>query len=195
MLVHTGIKIESLIQEGTKVKRVQNKLSLIFISGILPLFFILALITPLWLYFSGESFFIYSILNFAEMKPEGQSVVSVSSLHQLLLLIILYFPLGLFAFAIWQGMQVMRLVGKRQILSLALARCVRNIASMMLSLGIVLPVCRFLIPLIVWWPEKTYQVTVLIGDVILLLTGGLLFVTFHAMLAGIKAEEETREFI
>ena len=177
------------------MKRVQNKLSLIFISGILPLFFILALITPLWLYFSGESCFIYSILNFAEMKPEGQSVVSVSSLHQLLLLIILYFPLGLFAFAIWQGMQVMRLVGKRQILSLALARCVRNIALMMLSLGIVLPVCRFLIPLIVWWPEKTYQVTVLIGDVILLLTGGLLFVTFHAMLAGIKAEEETREFI
>nr|WP_223236852.1 MULTISPECIES: DUF2975 domain-containing protein [unclassified Citrobacter] len=168
---------------------------MIFISGILPLFFILALITPLWLYFSGESFFISGMLEFAEMQAESQPVAAVSSLHQLLLLIILYFPVGLFAFAIWQGMQVMRLVGKRQILNLAMARCVRTIALMMLSLGIVLPVCRFLIPLVVWWPEKYYQITVLVGDVILLLTGGLLFVTFHAMLAGIKAEEETREFI
>ncbi len=89
----------------------------------------------------------------------------------------------------------MRLVGKRQILNLAMARCVRTIALMMLSLGIVLPVCRFLIPLVVWWPEKYYQITVLVGDVILLLTGGLLFVTFHAMLAGIKTEEETKGFI
>ncbi|MBA4711168.1 DUF2975 domain-containing protein [Citrobacter pasteurii] len=177
------------------MKDVRNKLSLIFISGILPLFFILALITPLWLYFSGESFFISGMLEFAEMQAESQPVAAVSSLHQLLLLIILYFPVGLFAFAIWQGMQVMRLVGKRQILNLAMARCVRTIALMMLSLGIVLPVCRFLIPLVVWWPEKYYQITVLVGDVILLLTGGLLFVTFHAMLAGIKAEEETREFI
>ncbi|MCZ3384928.1 DUF2975 domain-containing protein [Kosakonia sp. SOY2] len=177
------------------MKGVRNKLSLMLIAGILPLFFILALITPLWLYFSGESFFISSMLKFAEMQAESQPVAAVSPLHQLLLLIILYFPVGLFAFAIWQGMLVMRLVGKRQILNLAMARCVRTIALMMLSLGIVLPVCRFLIPLVVWWPEKYYQVTVLIGDVILLLTGGLLFVTFHAMLAGIKAEEETREFI
>lgn len=177
------------------MKDVRNKLSLIFISGILPLFFILSLITPLWLYFSGESFFISSMLQFAEMQAESQPVATVSSLHQLLLLIILYFPVGLFAFAIWQGMQVMRLVGKRQILNLAMARCVRTIALMMLSLGIVLPVCRFLIPLVVWWPEKYYQITVLVGDVILLLTGGLLFVTFHAMLAGIKAEEETKGFI
>ncbi len=50
------------------MKDVRNKLSLIFISGILPLFFILALITPLWLYFSGESFFISSMLQFAEMQ-------------------------------------------------------------------------------------------------------------------------------
>ena len=177
------------------MKDVRNKLSLIFISGILPLFFILALITPLWLYFSGESFFISRMLQFAKMQAESQPVAAVSSLHQLLLLIILYFPVGLFAFAIWQGMQVMRLVGKRQILNLAMARCVRTIALMMLSLGIVLPVCRFLIPLVVWWPEKYYQITVLVGDVILLLTGGLLFVTFHAMLAGIKAEEETKGFI
>jgi len=177
------------------VKGVRNKLSLVFISGILPLFFILALITPLWLYFSGESFFISSMLKFADMQAESQPVTAVPPFHQLLLLVLLYFPVGLFAFAIWQGMHVMRLVGKRQILNLALARCVRNIALMMLSLGIVLPVCRFLIPLVVWWPEKYYQVSVLIGDVILLLTGGLLFVTFHAMLAGIKADEETREFI
>ncbi|PDO85547.1 DUF2975 domain-containing protein [Kosakonia pseudosacchari] len=177
------------------MKGVRNKLSLVFISGILPLFFILALITPLWLYFSGESFFISSMLKFADMQAESQPVAAVPPFHQLLLLVLLYLPVGLFAFAIWQGMHVMRLVGKRQILNLALARCVRNIALMMLSLGIILPVCRFLIPLVVWWPEKYYQVSVLIGDVILLLTGGLLFVTFHAMLAGIKADEETREFI
>ncbi|WBU47274.1 DUF2975 domain-containing protein [Kosakonia pseudosacchari] len=177
------------------MKGVRNKLSLVFISGILPLFFILALITPLWLYFSGESFFISSMLKFADMQAESQPVTAVPPFHQLLLLVLLYLPVGLFAFAIWQGMHVMRLVGKRQILNLALARCVRKIALMMLSLGIVLPVCRFLIPLVVWWPEKYYQVSVLIGDVILLLTGGLLFVTFHAMLAGIKADEETREFI
>lgn len=135
------------------------------------------------------------MLEFAEMQAESQPVAAVSSLHQLLLLIILYFPVGLFAFAIWQGMQVMRLVGKRQIPNLAMARCVGTIALMMLSLGIVLSVCRFLIPLVVWWPEKYYQITVLVGDVILLLTGDLLFVTFHDMPAGSKAEEGSKGFI
>ena len=65
----------------------------------------------------------------------------------------------------------------------------------MLSLGIVLPVCRFLIPLVVWWPEHFYQVTLLIGDIVLLLAGGLLLVTFHSLVEGIRAEEENKEFI
>ena len=40
-----------------------------------------------------------------------------------------------------------------------------------------------------------YQVVFLLSDGVLLLTGSLLFVTFHAMLHGIRAEEEKKEFI
>jgi uncharacterized membrane protein len=65
----------------------------------------------------------------------------------------------------------------------------------MLSLGIALPVCRFLIPLAIAWPGHYYQVTLLLGDFVLLLTGGLLLVTFHSLVEGIKAEEENKEFI
>lgn len=177
------------------MKGVQRKLSMAFIAGILPLFFILALTTPLWLYFSGECFFISSMLNFAEVSATGQNVAPVSQFRQILLLTIAYLPFGLFAFAIWQGMSVARLIRKQCILSLTLALCVRSIALVMLCLGIVMPACRFLIPLVIYWPAKHYQISVLIGDFVLLLTGGLLFVTFHSMLEGIRAEEENKEFI
>ncbi|MDY4388634.1 DUF2975 domain-containing protein [Pectobacterium aroidearum] len=177
------------------MKGVRNKLSLALIAGVLPLFLILVLITPLWMYFTGESFFISSMLKFAEAQSDNLPITTVSPLRQMLLLAIIYFPAGLFAFAIWQGMRVTRLVRQKQILTQALARSVRKIAMVMLSLGIVLPVCRFLIPLMVWWPEHYYQATLLIGDVVLLLAGGLLLVTFHSLLEGIRAEEENKEFI
>lgn len=177
------------------MKGARIKLSLAFISGILPLFLILVLITPLWMYFTSEPFFISSMLKFADAQSENLHITALSPLRQILLLVILYFPVGLFAFAIWQGMKITRLVRQEQILSQALAYSVRKIAMVMLILGIVLPVCRFLIPLVVWWPEQYYQVTLLIGDIVLLLAGGLLLATFHSLLEGIKAEEENKEFI
>ena len=170
----------------------RDKLSLVLIAGVLPLFLILVLITPLWIYFTGESFFISTLLKLAEVQNDD---LAVSPLRQILLLAILYLPAGLFAFAIWQGMSVTRQVRQKQILSRALANSVRNIAIAMLSLGIALPVCRFLIPLTIAWPGHYYQVTLLLGDFVLLLTGGLLLVTFHSLVEGIKAEEENKEFI
>ena len=177
------------------MKGARNKISLALITGVLPLFLILVVITPLWMYITGSSFFISSMLRFAEIQGDNLPTTTVSSLNQLLLLVILYFPTGLFAFAIWQGMKVTQLVRQKQILTQALAHSVRKIAIVMLSLGIVLPVCRFLIPLVVWWPEHFYQVTLLIGDIVLLLAGGLLLVTFHSLVEGIRAEEENKEFI
>ena len=108
--------------------------------------------------------------------------------RRLLLLALLYLPAGLFAFAIWQGMKVTRSVRQRSVLSLSLAHSVRYIALAMVGMGILLPVCRFLIPLLAWWPQPYYQVVFLLSDGVLLLTGSLLFVTFHAMLHGIRAE-------
>nr|WP_233456152.1 DUF2975 domain-containing protein [Enterobacter asburiae] len=168
---------------------------MVLIAGVLPLFLILVLITPLWIYFTGESFFISTLLKLAEVQNDDLAVSTVSPLRQILLLAILYLPAGLFAFAIWQGMSVTRQVRQKQILSRALANSVRNIAIAMLSLGIALPVCRFLIPLAIAWPGHYYQVTLLLGDFVLLLTGGLLLVTFHSLVEGIKAEEENKEFI
>ncbi len=173
----------------------RDKLSLVLIAGVLPLFLILVLITPLWIYFTGESFFISTLLKLAEVQNDDLAVSTVSPLRQILLLAILYLPAGLFAFAIWQGMSVTRQVRQKQILSRALANSVRNIAIAMLSLGIALPVCRLLIPLTIAWPGHYYQVTLLLGDFVLLLTGGLLLVTFHSLVEGIKAEEENKEFI
>ncbi|AKL12408.1 TPA: DUF2975 domain-containing protein [Kluyvera intermedia] len=177
------------------MKGTRNKTSLALIAGVLPLFLILVLITPLWIYFTGESFFISSMLRFAEIQSDNLPTATVSSLRQILLLLALYFPVGLFAFAIWQGMKVTRLVRQRQLLTQELAYRIRRIAMAMLSLGIVLPVCRFLIPLVAYWPEHFYQVTLLIGDIVLLLAGGLLLVTFHSLVEGIRAEEENKEFI
>lgn len=173
----------------------RNKLSLVLIAGLLPLFLILVLIVPLWIYFTGESFFISTMLTFAEVKNDTLQITTVSPLRQLLLMAILYLPAGLFAFAIWQGMSVTRQVRQKQILSRPLANSVRKIAIAMLSLGIALPVSRFLIPLTIAWPGHYYQVTLLLGDFVLLLTGGLLLVTFHSLVEGIKAEEENKEFI
>ena len=92
------------------MKGARNKISLALITGVLPLFLILVVITPLWMYFTGSSFFISSMLRFAEIQGDNLPTTTVSSLNQLLLLVILYFPTGLFAFAIWQGMKVTQLV-------------------------------------------------------------------------------------
>jgi hypothetical protein len=56
----------------------------------------------LWIYFTGESFFISTLLKLAEVQKDDLAVATVSPLRQILLLAILYLPAGLFAFAIWQ---------------------------------------------------------------------------------------------
>ena len=176
------------------MKQSRTRLSLAIISGILPLFFMLALIVPLWIFFTGERYFLSTLLHFAEVPLTDNPAQAPGMARRLLLLALLYLPAGLFAFAIWQGMKVTR-VRQRSVLSLSLAHSVRYIALAMVGMGILLPVCRFLIPLLAWWPQPYYQVVFLLSDGGLLLTGSLLFVTFHAMLHGIRAEEENKEFI
>ncbi|MCS5946629.1 DUF2975 domain-containing protein [Klebsiella variicola subsp. variicola] len=51
------------------------------------------------------------------------------------------------------GMKVTNGVRQRSVLSLSLAHSVRYIALAMVGMGILLPVCRFLIPLLAWWPQ------------------------------------------
>ncbi|MBC4862437.1 Uncharacterised protein [Klebsiella quasipneumoniae] len=177
------------------MKQTRTRLSLAIISGILPLFFMLALIVPLWIFFTGERYFLSTLLHFAEVPLTDNPAQAPGMARRLLLLALLYLPAGLFAFAIWQGMKVTRSVRQRSVLSLSLAHSVRYIALAMVGMGILLPVCRFLIPLLAWWPQSYYQVVFLLSDGVLLLTGSLLFVTFHAMLHGIRAEEENKEFI
>jgi hypothetical protein len=50
--------------------------------------------------------------------------------------------------------------------------------------------CRWFLLAASLYPDRSF-----IGDFVLLLSGGLLFVTFHSMLEGIRAEEENKEFI
>lgn len=177
------------------MKNARNKLSLFLMTGILPLFFILALITPVWIYFTGESFFLANMLKFAEVPLGNENGLSVPTFKLLILLVLLYLPAGLFAWAIWQGICVTRYVRKRTILSLDLALRVRKIALAMLGMGVLLPLFRFLVPLVYFWPHPYAQIILLLSDFVLLLTGGLLFVTFHSMLEGIRAENENKEFI
>lgn len=177
------------------MKTQRSPFGLTIIRGLLPLFLLLALIAPLWMYYSSETFFLDNLLKFAEVERAGEKMTSLAPLRLFILLIVLYLPAALFAFALWQGMKVTRSVKQHRILSLPLACSVRKIAIAMLGMGILLPVCRFLIPLVVYWPQRYFQVTLLLSDVVLLLVGGLLFVTFHSMLEGIKAEEENREFV
>jgi len=103
------------------VKNARNKLSLFLLAGILPLFFILAVITPAWIYFTGESFFLANMLEFAEVPLGNESGLTAPTFKLLALLAILYLPAGLFAWAIWQGIRVTQYVRKRTILSLDLA--------------------------------------------------------------------------
>ena len=65
----------------------------------------------------------------------------------------------------------------------------------MLGMGLLLPLFRFLVPLVFYWPHPYTPIVLLLSDFVLLLTGGLLFVTFHSMLEGIRAENENKEFI
>lgn len=164
-------------------------------AAILPFFLVLVFITPSLMYFTGESFFLTNALEFAEVQVNGESVLAATSFQLFLIFVILYLPTSLFSYALWQGMKVVRMVRLQSILSLPLALSVRNIAMTMLGMGILLPLCRFLIPLVYFWPERYFQITILLSDLFLLLTGGLLFVTFHSMLEGIRAENENKEFI
>lgn len=193
--VLTFLSIVVFISGRWKVKKAQNKLSLFLMAGILPLFFILALITPVWIYFTGETFFLANMLKFAEVPFGNEHTLSAPTYKLLSLLALLYLPAGLFAWAIWQGIRITQYVRQRTILSLDLALRVRKIALAMLGMGILLPLFRFMVPLVFYWPHPYAQIVLLLSDFILLLTGGLLFVTFHSMLEGIRAENENKEFI
>ncbi len=110
------------------MKQSRTRLSLAIISGILPLFFMLALIVPLWIFFTGERYFLSTLLHFAEVPLTDNPAQAPGMARRLLLLALLYLPAGLFAFAIWQGMKVTRSVRQRSVLSLSLAHSVRYIA-------------------------------------------------------------------
>jgi hypothetical protein len=56
------------------VNGARDKLSLVLIAGVLPLFLILVLITPLWIYFTGESFLNYTQLKHAQVKKYDNGV-------------------------------------------------------------------------------------------------------------------------
>jgi hypothetical protein len=99
------------------VKQSRTRLSLAIISGILPLFFMLALIVPLWIFFTGERYFLSTLLHFAEVPLTDNPAQAPGMARRLLLLALLYLPAGLFAFAIWQGMKVTRSVRQRSVLS------------------------------------------------------------------------------
>ncbi|VTM44319.1 Uncharacterised protein [Klebsiella quasipneumoniae] len=88
------------------MKQSRTRLSLAIISGILPLFFMLALIVPLWIFFTGERYFLSTLLHFAEVPLTDNPAQAPGMARRLLLLALLYLPAGLFAFAIWQGMKV-----------------------------------------------------------------------------------------
>jgi hypothetical protein len=53
----------------------------VLLAGILPLFFILAVITPAWIYFTGESFFLANMLEFAEVQLGNESGLTVRLLN------------------------------------------------------------------------------------------------------------------
>lgn len=108
----------------------------------------LALIVPLWIFFTGERYFLSTLLHFAEVPLTDNPARAPGMARRLLLLALLYLPAGLFAFAIWQGMKVTRSVRQRSVLSLSTAHSVRYIALAMVGMGILLQVCRFLIPLL-----------------------------------------------
>ncbi|MEN5555734.1 hypothetical protein ABEK93_15910 [Klebsiella pneumoniae] len=55
------------------MKQSRTRLSLAIISGILPLFFMLALIVPLWIFFTGERYFLSTLLHFAENEPDRRA--------------------------------------------------------------------------------------------------------------------------
>ncbi|QGV85568.1 hypothetical protein F7P09_26700 (plasmid) [Klebsiella pneumoniae] len=65
----------------------------------------------------------------------------------------------------------------------------------MTAIGVMLPLCRFLFPVLIYAESEYFQIIIDIGDIACVLTGGLLYVTFQSMLTGIKAKEEVEEFI
>ncbi|WP_434663868.1 hypothetical protein ACMYSL_14770 [Klebsiella sp. MISC125] len=64
------------------------------------------------------------------------------------------------------------------------------IALAMLGMGVLLPLFRFLVPLVYFWPHPYAQIILLLSDFVLLLTGGLLFLTFRSMLR--RSEQKMR---
>ncbi len=86
------------------MKQSRTRLSLAIISGILPLFFMLALKNELLIIFTRERYFLSPMLHFHEVTLTHNPAQAPGMARRLLLLALLHFPAGLFAFAIWQGM-------------------------------------------------------------------------------------------
>ena len=115
------------------MKQSRTRLSLAIISGILPLF-MLALIVPLWIFFTGERYFLSTLLHFAEVPLTDNPAQAPGMARRLLLLALLYLPAGLFAFAIWQGMKV-TVASASAACSASPAHSVRYIALAMVGMG------------------------------------------------------------
>jgi hypothetical protein len=129
------------------VKNARNKLSLFLLAGILPLFFILAVITPAWIYFTGESFFLANMLEFAEVPLGNESGLTYRLLNCWRCWRYSIYPPG-FSPGDLAGDPRHSIRQKTHHSEPRPGAEGKKIALAMLGMGLLLPLFRFLVPLV-----------------------------------------------
>lgn len=167
----------------------------LLLSGLLFLLMVVITIAPPGLYLASSEQFLSALMRFADVHAPQPINQTLSSTQLIVLLLTSYLPVSLLVFTFWQGIKVMQFIRARGLLDQRLALSIKRIAVSLLIFSVVLPVTRFLIPWVVYWPLDYYQITIQIGDLCFLLISCLLYVTFRSMLEGIQAQEENKEFI
>lgn len=174
---------------------VRTNIRLTLMSALLAVMLVLLIVTPVWIFLSGKQIFIQTVLDIAEMPLADRINVTPSSGYLLLALVVLYMPVLIFSYCLWYGIKIVSHVRDGHLLDRVLALRVKKIAIAMTAIGVMLPLCRFLFPVLIYAESEYFQIIIDIGDITCVLIGGLLYVTFQSMLIGIKAKEEVEEFI
>ncbi|WP_141650332.1 hypothetical protein [Morganella morganii] len=119
---------------------------------------------------------------------------SVSGTNSIALVILFYIPILIFVYALYKGIKVVNEIKMDGYLTLPLIHNMKMISFSMIILGLILPICRFVIPLIAL-KDSQYQIIIYIGDIVLVLMGLLLRAVFISLTIGRLANQENKEFV
>ncbi|QGV85567.1 hypothetical protein F7P09_26695 (plasmid) [Klebsiella pneumoniae] len=96
-------------------------------SALLFVMLVLLIVTPVWIFLSGEQVFIQTVPDIAEMPLADRINVTPSSGCLMLALVVLYMPVLIFSYCLWHGIKIVSHVRDGHLLDRVLALRVKKL--------------------------------------------------------------------